>query len=128
LRKHFGGVTALSVHDFQNLNGYSNVFWGWGGEDDQLYERVKFNNMTVTRAFDDQPSLIHLTKYKCLSHPKAKPNPDRLRLLEEGIVRYKSDGLSNLRYKRLGLQRKLLYTHVWVDIRPATSSISRISD
>jgi hypothetical protein len=39
---HFGGMTALSTNDFQSVNGFSNSFWGWGGEDDQLYQRVKF--------------------------------------------------------------------------------------
>ena len=32
-QKHLclGGVTALSVADFQRLNGFSNGYWGWGG-------------------------------------------------------------------------------------------------
>lgn len=110
-------MTTLSTNDFQVLNGYSNAFWGWGGEDDQLYERVKLNNMTVTRAFDGQPSLVHLARYKTLSHQKAKPNPDRKRLLlKQKLIEYKSDGLSSLKYRRLDLQLKSLYTHVLVDI------------
>lgn len=124
-RNHFGGVTALTANDFRSLGGYSNAFWGWGGEDDELYNRVKSHNMTVTRAFDGQqpPSLfIPLTRYKSLSHPKAKPNPDRKRLLKQASsasTGYKADGgLATLVYKRLDRQLKPLYTHVLVDIHP----------
>jgi hypothetical protein len=118
-RNFFGGVSAISTHDFQQINGYSNLFWGWGGlgEDDQLYERILFNNLTVTRAFDDQPSLVHRARYKTLSHKKAEPNPDRKKILQEGSVRFKTDGLSNLQYRRLDLQFKPFYTHILVDIQ-----------
>ncbi|KAK4010376.1 hypothetical protein OUZ56_019522 [Daphnia magna] len=115
---HFGGVTAFRVTDFQLVNGFSNSFWGWGGEDDQLYQRVRFHNLTVVRAFDDQPSLVHLARYKTLSHVKAKPNPSRKEILKEGPIRYKTDGLINLRYHRVDLQLRPLFTHIVVDIQP----------
>ncbi|KAI9559237.1 hypothetical protein GHT06_016026 [Daphnia sinensis] len=113
---HFGGVTALSATDFQLVNGYSNAFWGWGGEDDQLYQRVLFHNLTVTRAVEDQPSLLHQVHYKTLPHPKEKPNPRRNRILKAGSKRFKSDGLINLQYRRMALELKPLYTYVLVDI------------
>lgn len=72
----------------------------------------------MTRAFDEQPSLIHLARYKTLSHKKASPNPDRMQVIKEGPSRFKTDGLVDLRYKRLDLQFKPLYTLVLVDIQP----------
>lgn len=36
----FGGVTAFSTADFERVNGYPNDFWGWGGEDEELYHRI----------------------------------------------------------------------------------------
>lgn len=35
----FGGAGAFLKKDFENINGFSNEFWGWGGEDDDLYHR-----------------------------------------------------------------------------------------
>lgn len=35
----FGGAGSFTKHDFQLINGFSNQFWGWGGEDDDLYKR-----------------------------------------------------------------------------------------
>jgi hypothetical protein len=113
----FGGVSAISTRDFQRINGYSNSFWGWGGEDDQLYQRILFNNLTVTRAFAGQPSLVHRARYKTLSHKKAEPNPDRMKLLQKGSLLFQTDGLANLQYQRLHLQLKPLYTHLFVDIQ-----------
>jgi hypothetical protein len=38
---YFGGIVAFNQEMFQNINGYPNNFWGWGGEDDELYKRTK---------------------------------------------------------------------------------------
>ncbi len=37
--RYFGGVTALSKDQFVDVNGFSNSFYGWGGEDDDLHHR-----------------------------------------------------------------------------------------
>jgi hypothetical protein len=36
---YFGGVTIFPIEDFEIVNGYSNVYWGWGFEDDDLFKR-----------------------------------------------------------------------------------------
>jgi hypothetical protein len=41
-----------------------------------------------------------------------------MQVIREGPGRFKTDGLVDLRYKRLYLQFKPLYTHVLVDIQP----------
>jgi len=45
-KKYFGGVHGFSAGDFP---GYPNHFWGWGGEDDALRDRVNLRNATYAR-------------------------------------------------------------------------------
>lgn len=33
----FGGVISILTEQFQEVNGMSNLFEGWGGEDDDLF-------------------------------------------------------------------------------------------
>ena len=35
----FGGISALSHKHAVNTNLFSNKFYGWGGEDDDLFHR-----------------------------------------------------------------------------------------
>ena len=36
---YFGGVTMFNKEDFHHINGFSNEYWGWGFEDDDLLIR-----------------------------------------------------------------------------------------
>ena len=49
----FGAVTAISRAHFESINGFSNQFWGWGGEDDDMYMRIKHAKMNVTKCSKD---------------------------------------------------------------------------
>ena len=45
----FGGVSAMSGKDFVKVNGFSNRFWGWGGEDDDIRRRINKAGLQLTR-------------------------------------------------------------------------------
>uniref|UniRef100_A0A8C5TIP7 Beta-1,4-galactosyltransferase n=1 Tax=Malurus cyaneus samueli TaxID=2593467 RepID=A0A8C5TIP7_9PASS len=38
--QYFGGVSALSKEQFTKINGFPNNYWGWGGEDDDIYNSL----------------------------------------------------------------------------------------
>jgi len=45
--EYFGGVTMFPVEDFEKINGYSNKYWAWGYEDDDLLLRCKENEIEL---------------------------------------------------------------------------------
>lgn len=108
----FGGVVAFSTDQFSAVNGYSNLYFGWGGEDDDLFNRVNAKGMKVRRWAP------HLSRYTMLKHKKELPNPDRLTLLQNGKQRMDNDGLNTLDYKILKAELEPLYTRILVDVKP----------
>lgn len=47
--ENFGGVVLFNKQDFIRVNGYSNEYWGWGAEDDDLFWRCKNHNLADIR-------------------------------------------------------------------------------
>jgi len=54
--EYFGGVTLFPVDIFEKINGYSNEFWGWGFEDDNLMLRCVQNNVILDKKIVAQKS------------------------------------------------------------------------
>jgi hypothetical protein len=71
----FGGAVAIQSKTFVHINGMSNMFSGWGGEDDDFYARLEAKNIGICR-FDPEVSM-----YQMLKHTKEKPSSDRLAFL-----------------------------------------------
>ena len=40
-RDHVGGALMMSWRDYVAVNGYSNEYWRWGLEDDDMYHRIR---------------------------------------------------------------------------------------
>lgn len=47
--EYFGGVTLFPSNIFKQINGYSNEYWGWGFEDDDLLLRCQENHIQLDR-------------------------------------------------------------------------------
>ena len=47
--KYFGGSFVLSTENFKLVNGFSNEFWGWGSEDDDIRDRLINKKLIITR-------------------------------------------------------------------------------
>lgn len=110
---YFGGVTAMSRNQFAKANGYSNNYWGWGGEDDDLRLRVNLGKMSVVRP----PAEI--ARYTMVFHTRDSGNEvnnRRMKLLKEVAKVWKTDGLNSCTYKLLSVLHEPLYINITVDI------------
>ena len=56
---YFGGVTLFDKHSFIKVNGYSNDYWGWGAEDDDVMFRCVAREVKVSRKNGRYRSLSH---------------------------------------------------------------------
>jgi hypothetical protein len=100
---YFGGVTIFDKEVFYSINGYSNNFWGWGGEDDESLNRVKAKGLVVDR---------RQCVFECADHKRdyshAATNAQKVNTIDV------NDGLSNLEYKELSRSTKANVTHIKV--------------
>lgn len=57
--QYFGGVVLFTKEQVEKTNGYSNDYWDWGQEDDDLFWRCYFEGMTTGRVIKtEQDKLI----------------------------------------------------------------------
>ncbi|NXY47070.1 B4GT4 galactosyltransferase, partial [Ceuthmochares aereus] len=111
-RGYFGGVTALTRDQFSKVNGFSNKYWGWGGEDDDLRIRVEMQKMKVVR-----PSAA-IGRYTMIFHKRDHGNEEnkgRMKLLRQVSKTWKTDGLNSCSYKLLSVEHNPLYINITVD-------------
>jgi len=68
---YFGGVVGIKRTQFELANGFSNKYWGWGGEDDEFLLRIEHHNLGFTYL------PLDVGRYHSLLHYKQDPNPER---------------------------------------------------
>jgi hypothetical protein len=59
-RNYIGGVLLSRPDIFESVNGFSNGYWGWGSEDDDLYLRFWSCDIDVEHAPGRYRSLAHM--------------------------------------------------------------------
>lgn len=51
---YFGGITLFPTEIFKKINGFSNLYWGWGFEDDDLRYRCVKNDISFAKIISDK--------------------------------------------------------------------------
>lgn len=105
-----GGALAILQKQFALVNGFSNLFFGWGGEDDDFHRRIRHKGLSICRFSPE------VARYTMLRHSKEKPSEARFSNLISGEERYDVDGLNSLDYIVLNTTRNSLYTWFLVDV------------
>lgn len=107
-----GGVINYSPEHYRKLNGYPNVYWGWGAEDDDMTLRLKKTGLGF-----DRP--LRNTNYTMLLHKARWKNPNRFDLLKDQALNKRTvydDGLQNVKYTFKGMYQFLWHTHLYIDV------------
>lgn len=144
--EYIGGVLLTMREEFERVNGYSNEYWGWGNEDDDLYIRYQLSGSPIQRKPGRYLSLPHPTSQASLENDArlaralafAASQTTDSRMLEqikhiqtdfspvpvESAADYSVDGLCNLRYRILSrrcLQGITNFAHAISDIHEIVS-------
>jgi hypothetical protein len=113
--QNFGGITAFNRHQFKQINGFSNKFFGWGGEDNDLYTRSLLKFKRVIKLTPQ------IGRFFMVNHAKEKPNPNRFDLLRKADTKMRWDffsrhaeGLSTLVYRVEEIDKNSLFTRFYV--------------
>ena len=110
----FGGVCAFKKSDYEKINGMSNIFWGWGGDDDDLFIRVGTMELKVSRP------AVEIARYTMIRKDhttSSKPYEGRENLIVCAREGMGIDGLNGLKYHVMELVEGSLVTIVKVELR-----------
>ncbi|XP_063349305.1 beta-1,4-galactosyltransferase 1-like [Pelmatolapia mariae] len=111
--QYFGGVSSLSKEQYLKINGFPNNYWGWGGEDDDIYNRVASKGMSISRPTGE------IGKCRMIRHNRDKmndPNPQRFNRIAHTRETMNKDGINSLKYRVLSIQKLDLFTTITVDV------------
>ena len=93
---YFGGVTMFSRKSFERVNGYSNEYWGWGAEDDDILWRCNLSKVPVQR---QAPGILKsLNHDRDIEQVQYGKNIQRIREMWEGKVNWQNDGINSCKY------------------------------
>lgn len=105
-----GGVLAITADQFVKVNGFSNRFEGWGGEDDDFYERLSAHGFNVVR-FPPR-----MSRYTMLVHPQEPKNSRRHQIMAENLHTKSHDGYDSVHYQTVDERQQKLFTHLRVKL------------
>ena len=97
-----GAVLGFNRHDFEEINGYPDNFWGWGGEDDALLYRLVASDVGAVQ-IPKVGAVIDLEEKKTIAEKLETVVKDNQRWekLYIDMTLWQKNGLSNLNYKLL---------------------------
>jgi len=114
-------ILSIKTADYVKINGHSNLFWGWGGEDDDLAKRLTSQHYIIERL---DPNV---DRYTMLSHAKEEPanHNEVFRLLKKSKRRWPMDGFKQKAWTVISVEKRPLYYHLLVDVGKSPEVWSR---
>uniref|UniRef100_A0A914W5U0 Galactosyltransferase C-terminal domain-containing protein n=1 Tax=Plectus sambesii TaxID=2011161 RepID=A0A914W5U0_9BILA len=101
------------MEQFMKVNGYSNSYWGWGGEDDDLGKRIISKGYSIERPDSVQGAM---TMIRHVQREATQPKLV-LSLVSNATLRMTKDGLNNPEtWRVLQVQILPLYHYLLVNV------------
>jgi len=95
---YFGGVTAFSIKLLKKINGFPNQLWGWGGEDDIIYDRCAVISKCKEMIIPDRGTLEELYHIESSTLDTLKMFAGiKKKLIMDDIESDHKDGISHLK-------------------------------
>lgn len=98
-KSYFGGVTKFSRTSFEKVNGYSNEYWGWGAEDDDILYRCHLIGLKVQRQWPG--ILTSLNHGRHIDRNEYEKNIQRFREMQSKKLDWKHEGINSCKYEVL---------------------------
>ena len=134
-----GGVLILTIDMYKQLNGFSNLYWGWGGEDDDLALRLLQKRMCIVRpnvevatyagkknkfSFD----ICYISFLIGLPHLRTRRNNARFGLLTWSTTRLHTDGYAQIQQltKIVSIRHTPTVTHLKLDVKNAYKKANKL--
>ena len=107
-----GQVLSISMKDAEKINGFPNNFWGWGGEDDSMYRRLKKHKLNIIK-----PPIS--SGFKVLEHVDTRKieGAKNMHKWEDLKADNGRSGLSNIKWKLLEEKKVKNVTKYTVEIK-----------
>ncbi len=98
---YFGGVTLFDKESFSKINGYSNEYWGWGAEDDDVLHRCMIKDVDTYRKECRYRSLNHDRNIERNQYFQNVSKLQRFQNDSSAEDQMERDGLSSLEYEKI---------------------------
>jgi predicted glycosyltransferase involved in capsule biosynthesis len=90
---YFGGVVLINRFDFEKSGGFSNNFWGWGGEDDEMRNNLNKKGIQITS---------REAYFRCAKHKRKIDRRQHMKNLQQlRYGRQTNDGFNHCNYMLL---------------------------
>ena len=104
--KNAGGVVQARPSDWLKLNGYTNKAVGWGGEDDDLFHRLRLSGLLFGKSHIRRPPGQRKVQVPSRPRPhqtarrqtRVPNNTEKLSRMAKGSNEWTTDGLNTLTY------------------------------
>ncbi|BFZ00680.1 hypothetical protein BsWGS_03719 [Bradybaena similaris] len=108
---YVGAVVGFTKKQYLTINGCSNIYFGWGGEDDDMYSRARNKKYQFLRY---EPNI---GSYSMINHKRDlgnEVNALSVALLQDAYKRQDVEGLNATKYTVNSVRQETLYT--WINV------------